>query len=45
MTRSLALTTRSYATAFLPQLPASVIGCQPLSRLNLPPCTTPPNYH
>jgi len=28
------LTSRSYATAFLPRLPASVIGCQPLSCLN-----------
>jgi len=35
--RSLALTTRSYATAFLPRLPASLIGYQPLSRLNFSP--------
>jgi len=37
ITRSLALTTCWYATAFLPQLPASVIGCQPLPRLNFCP--------
>jgi len=31
------ITSSSYATAFLPRLPASVIGCQPLSRLNFSP--------
>jgi len=36
ITRSLALSTRSYTTAFLPRLPVSIIGCQPLSCLNFP---------
>jgi len=37
ITRSLALTTLLYAPTVLPRLPASVIGCQPLSRLNFSP--------